>query len=51
MPELQIRMIEAQTERPRETRLVEVKKLRLEEPAPALFKLPGGAHIVDADKH
>jgi hypothetical protein len=50
-PGLQIRMIEAQTERPRETRLVEVKKLRLEEPAPALFKLPGGAHIVDADKH
>jgi hypothetical protein len=50
-PDLQISMIRSETTRPRETRLVEVKKLRLEEPDPALFKLPDGAHVVDADKH
>jgi hypothetical protein len=50
-PDLQISMIHSETTRPGETRLVEVKKLRREEPDPALFKLPDGAHVVDADKH
>jgi hypothetical protein len=50
-PELRISMIHAETRRPGETRLVEVKKLRTEEPDPALFKLPDGARILDTDQH
>ena len=50
-PDLQILLIRTSTTRPRETKKVELEKLRREEPDPALFKLPDSAHIVDVDKH
>jgi hypothetical protein len=45
-PKLQVLLIDAQTPRPRETRKVELKKIKLDEPDPDLFKFPEGYNLV-----
>jgi hypothetical protein len=49
-PELQVALITAQTPRPGETTKVELKKIRLEEPDPDLFKVPDGYHLAEEHK-
>jgi hypothetical protein len=45
-PELQLVLINARTPRPGETTKVELKKIRLVEPDPDLFKSPDGYQLV-----
>ena len=49
-PKLQLVLIDLRTPRPGEATKVELKKIRLVEPDPDLFKSPDGYHLAEEHK-